>query len=710
MGRQSRAGSWCGEGERELGRQQGACSCVGRDSGSWRLTKEPCFAGRDDRRTSDSASTSGRSAVSDAEAKRWVQAPAKVISKLLKSQPDMWQAVQEDMGHHEAKEVEEKMMGAIRQHWEDVALKIYLHLDLTERSYQKLTHLLSKQWNEEEEKRESVQSQYGTSMPNLPSRDWLLRKLKAIAGDLGMECADLRTNLDPAAVIRERASQLFKHGFLQPGQEITVQVLADATGLWKKGQVNATALVLKIIYDDTAGTRLAGHTVNSVANNKLLCLYVGDDCYSNMKEYAGDIPEKLRLIAEEGVTVDGVHSTVKFLGGGDSKLLCSWLGLAGGASNFGCFTCETHAELWHLSFAELKEKLRGADDADNPDPIPYRDTDRQADMSHVPRAVTFTCPCCNKDIHPNEQPTQFRDSRQRQAWQQLHLGTMHFCNPFFGWLPADRFVMDILHLVLRVVPVLFKHTVSSQLDPEQLEDVCRMFSDRTGVHISCGGAGQSAKGTKEERNPTECWSGEVCYTLMDDIMRVMEDAYLDQLQADEDPLKLQRYHASVEVWRAFICILAAIHEGCDDTDQASIEAHADEVEGLAEVFRQRYLQIASTRQVTVYMHHLWHHAATHIRRWGSLNKLSSQGTEAVHQVVKFVGRHRSDHKKSNVTRTCMTRVAAKQQVMDDPVVAQKLPKRSWNNMSEKVFLKHNALKQECGAKHVDVSNLKRKRV
>ena len=126
-----------------------------------------------------------------------------------------------------------------------------------------------------------------------------------------MECADLRTNLDPAAVIRERASQLYKHGFLQPGQEMTVQVLADATGLWKKGrEVNVTALVPKIIYDDTAGTRLAGHTVNSVANNKLLCLYVGDDCYSNMKEYVGDIPEKLRLIAEEGVTVDGVHSTV----------------------------------------------------------------------------------------------------------------------------------------------------------------------------------------------------------------------------------------------------------------------------------------------------------------------------------------------------------------------------------------------------------------
>ena len=85
---------------------------LGGIAGAGNLPHEPCFAGRDDR-TSGSTSTSGRSAVSDAEAKRWVQALAKVISKLLKCQPDMWQAVQEDMGHHEAKEVEEKMMGAI---------------------------------------------------------------------------------------------------------------------------------------------------------------------------------------------------------------------------------------------------------------------------------------------------------------------------------------------------------------------------------------------------------------------------------------------------------------------------------------------------------------------------------------------------------------------------------------------------------------------
>ena len=165
-----------------------------------------------------------------------MQAPAKVMSKLFKNQPDLWAEVRKKMGDY--KEVEEGMMSAIRQHWEDVALKIYLHLDLTQRSYQKLIHLLSKQWNEEQEQREVLQIENGTQMPLLPGRDWLLKKLKSIAGELGLEHTDLRTNLDPAAVIIDRLKELYKYGFMQPGQDVTVQVLADASGLWKKGQVS----------------------------------------------------------------------------------------------------------------------------------------------------------------------------------------------------------------------------------------------------------------------------------------------------------------------------------------------------------------------------------------------------------------------------------------------------------------------------------------
>ena len=37
-------------------------------------------------------------------------------------------------------------MQAVRHHWNEVALKIYVHLGLTERAYQKLVHLLSKTW------------------------------------------------------------------------------------------------------------------------------------------------------------------------------------------------------------------------------------------------------------------------------------------------------------------------------------------------------------------------------------------------------------------------------------------------------------------------------------------------------------------------------------------------------------------------------------
>ena len=429
-----------------------------------------------------------------------------------------------------------------------------------------------------------------------------------------------------------------------------------------------------------------------------------------MREHAGEIPAKLKAVADNGVIVDGVHADVKFLGGGDSKLLNAWLGLSGGSSNHGCFSCETHKQYWHLSYEELKQHFRTDEYDEDPDPIPYRDTDKQLRLSHVPQATAYTCCCCGDTINPNDQPRQFRDDKQRQEWQRRHLGTMYHCEPFFSWMPVDRFIMDVLHAVLRVVPALFRHTVSSQLTQDQLDDVCALFSDESTVHISCSGAGQSARGSKEERNATECWSGEVCYAVMDNVGKLLSDTYLGQLNAQDDPMKMQKYEASQKVWNAFICLLACIHAGCDDEDDAAIQLHADEVESLAETFRQCFLKVATTGQVTVYMHHLWHHASNTIRKYGSLGKLSSQGTEAVHQVVKFVGRHRSDKKKEHVTCTVMRRIAAKQQCMNDPVVAQNKGKRTWRNMSELTFRKHEDAKMQAGAKYHDVNAEEFKRI
>ena len=137
-------------------------------------------------------------------------------------------------------------MQAVSAHWRDVALKIYVHLDLTERAYQKLVHLLSKSWAGG--KRKKVRLPNGTKMALLPSKAFVLDKMAELLEGFGMESSDFKTNLDPAAVIQQRLQTSVYAVYLdiEEGRQVRVQILADATGIWKKNKVNATAIVLKV--------------------------------------------------------------------------------------------------------------------------------------------------------------------------------------------------------------------------------------------------------------------------------------------------------------------------------------------------------------------------------------------------------------------------------------------------------------------------------
>ena len=76
-----------------------------------------------------------------------------------------------------------------------------------------------------------------------------------------------------------------------------------------------------MIYDHDKEAQHNGQAVNNIANNKILSFYVGDDCYKEMMEQAGDIPEKLGVIGRDGVEVHGIHVGIRFVAGGDYKLL-----------------------------------------------------------------------------------------------------------------------------------------------------------------------------------------------------------------------------------------------------------------------------------------------------------------------------------------------------------------------------------------------------
>jgi hypothetical protein len=55
------------------------------------------------------------------------------------------------------------------------------------------------------------------------------------------------TTLDLSLVSQQRARRLLREGLIKPGEELRVQVIADAFGIFNCTRTNGTAVVLKVI-------------------------------------------------------------------------------------------------------------------------------------------------------------------------------------------------------------------------------------------------------------------------------------------------------------------------------------------------------------------------------------------------------------------------------------------------------------------------------
>eukprot|EP00873_Tetraselmis_striata_P002105 jgi/Tetstr1/422369/TSEL_013209.t1 len=95
-------------------------------------------------------------------------------------------------------------------------------------------------------------------------------------------------------------------------------------------------------------------------------------------------------------------------------------------------------------------------------------------------------------------------------------------------------------------------------------------------------------------------------------------------------------------------------EKCDDKDPAAVLAHVAKVEALGYEFLTAFLQVASQKDVTVYIHMSAVHLGQMIRRHGSPEKWCRM-LEALHKWVHFFGRHRSNKRGQWVATTMRQR-------------------------------------------------------
>ena len=92
--------------------------------------------------------------------------------------------------------------------------------------------------------------------------------------------------------------------------------------------------------------------------------------------------------------------------------------------------------------------------------------DEHMQIQHIPMDVQYACPSphCNAHVKPGSialDAESINDTRRR-AKNHKHFGGVPGQTPFTN-IPLEDYVIDTLHLVLRVVPLLFRQTVQANV-------------------------------------------------------------------------------------------------------------------------------------------------------------------------------------------------------------------------------------------------------
>ena len=634
-----------------------------------------------------------------------------VLDAFFKTYQNLFDAVGEPTkrrGRNIAILAEEKVNDCIQEHLDKVVLALYTQCALTQHGYQCLINYTSNFYNDGGVM-QRLKLPFGTPFAKWMPKNSLLELQKEVAEKLGIEVKHGSAWLDPKAVLIKRVEELVKKGLLKLDGGVVnlkVQILGDATTIWRSMGVNGTTIVMKVIYDDkdSDGQKNEGDGVNTVQNQRALGFYLGDDTHVELQKHAPDLPQQLSQLVHEGVVIDGTTIKLELLLGGDMKFLNSLIGILNNASHFPCPFCLVHKSLLGCTLEELAEakaayeaglptlkqkhlrKLaagggrlakksgtaskgaaakKGSKKAEDDQPqshIPMtylgpRTNEMQRQLAHVEGCSV--CPgqeCWKLTTSVTPEEIEAMSEAAREHHHQSHFSTPIGKTPLLACIALYNVIIDVLHVVLRVVPAIYRATVSAHVDSAECQSIAQWIFDVHGVVVSGSTSVQSATG-RQAAIGTECWPGAVCQKLM-----IIYPEVLAQVHDNQSDIGKENGLFAEEVWDAFFLFNEEMVSGCDDNDPADIKRHSEKLRCLAEDFVNKYKRTASTKRVPPYMHAMTCDIPRMVLRHGSLTKYSSQGVERLHQWVKFITQYRSNRQHSKVAATVLRAISAKASV------------------------------------------------
>ena len=182
-------------------------------------------------------------------------------------------------------------------------------------------------------------------------------------------------------------------------------------------------------------------------------------------------------------------------------------------------------------------------------------------MQHIPMDADYACPsphCTAKIKTGSTAPdaSMMGDSKRR-AEQRKHFGGVPGRLPFTN-IPLEDCIIDTLHLVLRVVPLLFRQTVQANVNDKTLETVAQWLYEKCDIIISDKVALQTDTGTKKLSMSAESWPGNVCREVMDWYPEILKMA-IPKWEGKDKGI----YKRCSDVWTDFTHLAAVISGGCE---------------------------------------------------------------------------------------------------------------------------------------------------
>ncbi len=184
-------------------------------------------------------------------------------------------------------------MARIRKYYEDKGLGLFNRCGVTHKAWQVNIDLTSYKWSNQLDIFERIMLPGGTPMCLHPSLHHILKECETIAEELGIspKTNDISTTFDVVKSLVCRLEYLDNKWILTGCVDDTgcllVQLLEDASQIFRAKNTNATSMALQPIYDDSC--LIEDNRFNLV----LLALYRKDDSYENLCSRAGAIAHQV---------------------------------------------------------------------------------------------------------------------------------------------------------------------------------------------------------------------------------------------------------------------------------------------------------------------------------------------------------------------------------------------------------------------------------